>query len=275
MHTTDRVESKDGSGTRSDEANVEFYAQAPLVRQYANRSLRPVEALTMLRHHEQLSGRVLEAGCGAGRVIGYLTMTAADAHGIDISPGMIEYCREAYPEGHFQVGDARAVDRLDAAPFDAVLAMFNMLDALDDADRNAALASMFRALVPGGLLFMSSHNRAYAPQVVGPVAEVAGFVRNRDPKRLLRTVPRLPKQVRNHRRVRRFAIDRPEYALLNDPAHDYSLLHYYMWREDQEKQLAAHGFEVLECLDLEGNVLPPGERAEHCSELHYVARRPA
>ena len=275
MQTTDQVESKDGARNRSDEANVEFYAQAPLVREYANRSLRPVEALTMLRHHDQLSGRVLEAGCGAGRVIGYLTMTAADAYGIDVSQGMIDYCRETYPGGNFQVGDVRAVHELEAAPFDAVLAMFNMLDALDDADRNLALSSMFDALVPGGLLFMSSHNRAFGPQVVGPVAEAAGFVRNRDPKRLLRTVPRLPKQVRNHRRVRRFALDRPEYALLNDPAHDYSLLHYYMWREDQEKQLADHGFEVLECLDLDGNVLPPGERAEACSELHYVARRPA
>jgi SAM-dependent methyltransferase len=188
---------------------------------------------------------------------------------------MVDYCRETYPEGKFLVGDVRKAAELEAAPFDAVLATFNLLDALDDANRNAALSSMFGALVPGGLLFMSSHNRAFGPQVVGPVAEAAGFVRNRDPRRLLRTVPRLPRQVRNHRRVRRFALDRPEYALLNDPAHDYSLLHYYMWREDQERQLAKHGFEVLECLDLEGNVLPPGERAEHCSELHYLARRPA
>ena len=221
------------------------------------------------------TGGCSRPGAAPDRVIGYLTMTGADAFGIDISEGMVDYCRETYPDGHFQVGDVRAVDEHEAAPFDAVLALFNLLDALDDADRNAALASMFHALAPGGLLLMSSHNRAFGPHVVGPVAEVAGLVRNRDPKRLLRTVPRLPRQVRNHRRVRRFALDRPEYALLNDPAHDYSLLHYYMWREDQEAQLASHGFEVIECLDLDGNVLPPGERAEHCSELHYVARRPA
>jgi hypothetical protein len=33
------------------------------------------------------------------------------------------------------------------------------------------------------------------------------------------------------------------------------------------------GYELLECLDLEGRCVERGESAAKCPELHYVARR--
>ncbi len=256
----------------SEESNAEFWAQAPPAGSYASRDLRPPEVAIMLAHREAFSGRVLEVGCGAGRVAGYLPLIATSAFGVDVSPRMIEYCRVTYPEVSFSVGDMRDVGELDTAPFDVIVATYNVLDALSVDDRHRTLNGFRRALTTGGLLVMSSHNRAYAPSVRGPVGEALSAARKRDLRALAGRLLRLPRQLRNHRRMRRFEQEEPEYALLNDRAHDYRLLHYYASRECQERQLADHGFEVLECLDLAGNSLPAGEAAEYCSELHYVSR---
>jgi hypothetical protein len=63
----------------------------------------------------------------------------------------------------------------------------------------------------------------------------------------------------------------PDHAILVDEAHDYTLLHYYISRDAQERQLAEAGFELLECLDIDGRPVPPGTDAEGSSELQYVA----
>lgn len=256
----------------SGQPNASFWARAPPTSAYASRSLRPAEVAIMLAHRDAFSGRVLEVGCGAGRVTGYLPLIAAEAFGIDISPEMVDYCQQAYPEANFSLGDMRHVGELAQGPFDVVVATYNVIDALSASDRHRTLDGFRSALTPGGLLVMSTHNRAFAPRVLGPVGEVWSSLWRRDPRALAGALLNLPRKVRNHRRMGRLEEEGPEYALHNDRAHDYSLLHYYSSRESQERQLADHGFEVLQCLDLEGNLLPAGEPAAHCSELHYVSR---
>jgi hypothetical protein len=49
------------------------------------------------------------------------------------------------------------------------------------------------------------------------------------------------------------------------------LLHYYIGRDDQQRQLAETGFELLECLDVDGGRVDAGE--PHPDPwLHYIAR---
>lgn len=257
----------------SERVNARFWAKAHLVPAYEQRNLRPAEATIMLSHRDDFSGRVLEIGCGAGRLTGYLQTAGSETFGIDISQEMVDHCRFHYPGVTFSRGDMREVGELEGGPFDTLFASFNVIDALGPEDRHDALDAFHKAVKPGGLLVMSSHNRAYAPDVVGPVEEALSRLKAGDLGIVARTAPRLVRQMRNHRQVRRFERSSAEYALLNDAAHDFALLMIYMHREDQERQLADHGFEVLECLDLDGNKLQPGEQAEHCPELHYVARR--
>jgi hypothetical protein len=83
----------------------------------------------------------------------------------------------------------------------------------------------------------------------------------------------MPRRLANRRRVRRLERVEPGYAMLNDEAHDHAFLHYYISRDDQVKQLADHGFELLECLDLDGEPVAAGEAAPASPELHYLARR--
>lgn len=257
-----------------DDGNARFYANPALVRGYVSRQLRPVEAVILGRYGADLRGRVLDVGCGAGRLVGHLLALSPTVHGIDISLAMVEYCRGAYPKASFSQLDMRDVATGETErDFDAIVASSNVLDALNHRDRGRTLRSFASVIAPGGLLIMSSHNRGFAMQVKGPIEEVVAQLRRRRTRALAASVVRLPRRLRNHRRLRGGEMAVPDFAVLNDIAHDYALLHVYVFRDDQERQLAEQGFDLVECLDLEGNGVEAGGRAPDCSELHYVARR--
>ena len=249
------------------EVNARVWRRGRFVGEYATRELRPVEATLLERYRDDLRGRVLELGCGAGRVTGHLAGLAGEVHALDISAAMVDRAREDLPQVAFHVGDMTDLSAFRDTPFDALLALYNVIDVLDDAERAAQLDRMHAVVVPGGLLVMSSHNRGHAARVRGP------HVRTGHPLKLAADVVRLPRRMRNRRRLRGLEVDEPGYAVLNDSGHDYSLLHYYISRDEQERQLAGHGFELIECLDLDGRPVAAGDAAPETSELHYVARR--
>jgi hypothetical protein len=148
-----------------------------------------------------------------------------------------------------------------------VLAPFNVLDVLGDEERRGVLEEIRRIVAPGGLLIMSSHNREYAPRIGPGVRVLLG-----SPRRPGESIRNLPRRVRNRRALRPLERSETGYSIRNDEAHDFSLLHYYISRDAQERQLAEHGFELIECRDLDGQLVPQHAAAERCPELHYVAR---
>lgn len=255
--------------------NFERWAGGDHVRKYANRTLQPVEVMLLVRYREALSGRVLEIGCGGGRLSGYLAEISSDLHGIDVSPAMIAHCRRLLPGASFEVGDMRDLGAHPDASIDVVFAPVNVLDAVDDSDRHRTLDEWRRVLVPGGLLIMSSHNLAFAPQVLGPLPDALARLRSREWPALARSLWGMPRGVVNRRRMRKLESVAADHSMLNDRAHEFSLLHYYIGAEQQQRQLAEHGFEPLECLDLDGVRLQPGDQRPDCAQLHYVAVRPA
>ena len=92
---------------------------------------------------------------------------------------------------------------------------------------------------------MSSHNRAYATRLADPFR-----LRGRTLREAVATVVRWPRWRRNRRRVLPFEHVESEFAVLNDISHDFAALNYYILRDAQARQLAAHGFELLECLEM-------------------------
>ncbi len=249
-------------------ANERLWRDGNHVREYANRRLRPVEVILLIRYREELSGAVMELGSGAGRLTGYLLELGRSVLGIDLSASMVAYCRRHYPAGAFEVGDLRDVGKLGSARFDVVVAGFNVLDVLDDADRRTVLGAIREVLVPDGLLIMSSHNRDHAGRDCGSLA-----VRSMGVGEFVATVGRLPRRIRNRRRVTPYEHEEVNYAIFNDSSVDFSALHYYISRDAQERQFVALGFTLIECLDLEGHSVEPGGTGRDSSELHYVARR--
>lgn len=264
--------------TGASAINAHFWKTHNRVAEYATRALRPVEILVIARYHQALSGRVLEAGCGAGRVLGYLAAVGREVHGIDISPAMVDYCRHAYPQATVRVGDLGALTESVDGRYDAVVAADNVLDVFEDADRRRVLGEMRTVLTPDGILIFSSHNLAYAngePDATGPQPNAA---RSRlaklvqlSPAGLASIALRTPTRVRNRLRLAPLQHRADDHAILNDVEGDYAVLHYYIGRDEQERQLSEAGLVLVECLDVQGRFVPSGE-VGYGPWLHYIAR---
>jgi SAM-dependent methyltransferase len=101
------------------------------------------------------NGRVCELGCGPGHVAGYLHDRGVDIFGIDLSPGMLEQARKLNPAIEFQQGNMLALDVEDGS-WAAIVAFYSIIH-IPRTDILRAFGEMFRALQPGGLLFLAFH----------------------------------------------------------------------------------------------------------------------
>jgi SAM-dependent methyltransferase len=263
------------SNTQSDSAtednaqarvNMEVWSSGNFVKEYASRDLRPAEIIMLVRHATAFTGQVLELGCGAGRLTGYLVDLADSVHGIDVSPAMIDYCRETYPGGTFSVEDLRDLSRFKSQSFDVVVGANNVIDVLGDSERRLVLREIGRILKPEGIVAISSHNRAYIPKLRKPTdLKARNFVR------AVGKLVLMPWREHNRRRLVPLEHSESDYELVNDDAHHFRLLHYYISRTAQEHQLEEEGLRLIECLDGEGRAVPIEESAADWAELYYIA----
>jgi SAM-dependent methyltransferase len=100
-------------------------------------------------------GRVVDAGCGPGRITQYLRDLGVDAYGVDLSHRMIDVARRSYPGLCFEVGDIAALPEHDGA-LAGVVAWYSTIHTPVDA-----LCDVFgefrRALRAGGWLLLAFH----------------------------------------------------------------------------------------------------------------------
>lgn len=267
----------DHGGKLADQAdlNAIVWRSGRYLAEYDRPHLEPAEALLLARYREEFSGRVLDVGCGAGRFLSYLVALGADAHGIDIAPRMVAHCRARFPGVDVRVGDLRSLAGVVQGEFDVVLLSDNVLDVLDDAERRSALGVIHRLLAPGGLLVFSSHNlwawEHPARPSPGRLGDPARLLMQRPLGWVLRRAWRLPQRRANRRRLAPCQRRASEYAIVNDASHDFGLLHYYISRIAQERQLSAIGFEPIAVLEFDGRPVPAGEDGRGGS-LYYAAR---
>ncbi|MFH1808302.1 MAG: class I SAM-dependent methyltransferase [Pseudomonadota bacterium] len=110
--------------------------------------------------------RVLELGCGTGRLLLPLRHAGVQVLGVDASPAMIAHCQYRLGAllpmlpGHAlcQVGDMRTL-RGAADSMDLVIAAFNTLQHVDERDIDAVLETVRHHLSPAGLFAFD----VYAP----------------------------------------------------------------------------------------------------------------
>jgi len=96
--------------------------------------------------------RVLDAGCGTGRVGAELARRGIEVVGVDIDADMLEIARSKAPGLDWRLGDLVTVDLGDMAPFDVVVAAGNVMIFVEDATEPAVVANLARHLAPGGAL---------------------------------------------------------------------------------------------------------------------------
>lgn len=261
------------NGMAQAEINAALWTSGRYLKDYDNVNLKPAETLILARYRDAITGRVLDLGCGAGRILGYLVLLGADAHGIDISPQMVEHCRRRFPGADVRVGDLADLRSSVEGQFDVVLMSDNLIDVFDDAQRRQVLGYTRGLLNPGGLLIFSSHNLDHwdqAPARSGGVNDLIGAAVRRSPAGWAWMVGDFIVGRRNRRRLGPMQHREGDHAVVNDSAHHYSLLHYYIGRVGQERQLSELGLDLLDVLETAGPSVPPGE-AGQSSSLYYVA----
>lgn len=96
--------------------------------------------------------RVLDAGCGTGRVAIELAARGFDVVGLDADPTMLETARAKAPRLRWIEADLVDTDGHLDETFDVVALPGNVMIFLDRGTEAAVVAALARRLAPGGLL---------------------------------------------------------------------------------------------------------------------------
>jgi ubiquinone/menaquinone biosynthesis C-methylase UbiE len=232
-----------------DDINKSAYAATEVVDWYEDFDfiLKPEAAI--LKKIEPLirDKKLLDIGIGAGRTTRFLLEISSDYTGIDYTARSAELAQQKFPTAKILCCDARDLRVFDDGAFDYVLFSFNAIDYMIHEDRKQVLKEIFRVLKPAGLFMFSSHNRDYRYFDKMPWQE--GRYDLNHLKSCLYTLVHLPK----HFRMKKHEVRTEQYAIINDTAHGFSLLGYYISLAEQVKQLREAGFVEVEAYDMEGN----------------------
>lgn len=109
------------------------------------------------------NARVLDAGCGPGRVGGWLSTLGHDVVGVDLDPALIAAAEQDHPGPTWLVSDLSELDlsALGVEPgFDAVVCAGNVMGFLDPATRQRVIERLATTIGPDGRIvigFGSGH----------------------------------------------------------------------------------------------------------------------
>jgi SAM-dependent methyltransferase len=252
-----------------DRVNRRVYHASGIARVYRDTALDAAETAALLAFQAGVAHKaVLDIGAGTGRTTRFVRPLAGRYVAIDFSPPMVDYLRGRMPDVDIRLGDMRDLSAFADASFEFVLGSCNVIDAVGHADRLRVFAEVGRVLAPGGLFAFSSHNRRFHEAPLGPILRFS-----RNPATQALHVLRYLRSHVNHARMKRYRRQERDYAILNDPGHDYAVLHYYIDREHQRAQLEQAGFATLGEFDLTGKRLGAGDDDTQTSSVLYVAAR--
>jgi len=142
-----------------------------------------------------VSARVLELGCGTGRVLLPVAEVCGFILGVDSSPAMLEICRDklaqaqiARAKADVALGDITALDV--GEQFDLVIAPFRVFQNLaTDAEVDGFFDSIRRHLSPGGSAILNAFRPSCVPDEMrarwaSPIEELEADISLPDGRRL-------------------------------------------------------------------------------------------
>lgn len=140
----------DGWVAHSEEGSVAFYSLgSPELLAQATQ-----EVVGFLTPYFDARTRVLDLGCGIGRIALALAPSVASVHGIDLSPGMVEVARRrcaAQPNIDVELTDGQKLAFAEGT-FELVVAVDSFPYIVDAGLLTQTLDEAARVLTPGGVL---------------------------------------------------------------------------------------------------------------------------
>ena len=260
-----------------DRINRKTMTTASVVTHYARPwDLSKAEQATFERVAAQAKDQpILDIGVGGGRTVAALRRISHDYLGIDYSQGMVDACRQRFPDARFELADARALsDVADASIFLAVFSC-NGIGMVSHADRLLILREVQRVLRPGGFFVFSTHNRNSPECRRGFLFPPFDWSFNplRLAVRSLRFTGETVLRMRNRRRHHPHEVHADDYSVINDVCHHYSTLLYYLTLAKQRQQLVDAGFEAdAEAYDLSGQRIVDDTSDD---SIALIARKPS
>ncbi len=252
--------------TTIDEVNRSAYSAAEIVDWYRDFDflLKPEEVILQKIRPEIEDKKLLDIGIGSGRTTKHLLEISGNYTGIDYAQEAAEVAQKKFPEARILCADARDLKQFVDGEFDFVLFSFNAIDYMTDEDRMKSLREIRRVLKPGSYFMFSTHNRNYKYFNKMPWQE--GRYDLGHLKSCAYTLLHLPK----HWRMKKYEVRTDRYAIVNDIAHGFSLLAYYISLEEQVRQLHEAGFVNVEAYDMEGNRI---DADRDFPWVYYLARK--
>ncbi len=249
--------------------NRKKYESKNVVSSYIKMTLQNPEVMILVKYRERIANKhILDIGCGSGRTTAILKNLSSGYIGIDYSITMIESCRERFKGVSFARGDVREMSEFRDDEFDFIMFSFNGLDSINHKDRLQGLREIHRVLKQDGLFVFSSHNRKHRYAISRPKMKLSTM-----PCEQAGNFIRFFKSTRNHLRNKNLQVFNELYAIINDTAHNYAMLTYYIDKVNQVKQLEDMGFETIEMYDTSGNMLNLDSDDKGSAWIYYVARK--
>ncbi|WP_181311048.1 class I SAM-dependent methyltransferase [Nocardioides campestrisoli] len=120
--------------------------------------------------------RVLDAGCGPGRLAGALHARGHQVWGVDVDPVLVEAAEVDHPGPTYRVADLSTLE-LDTDPFDLVVSAGNVMLFLAPGTERQVLTRLRAQLVPDGRLVLGFRKdpEGYTVADLDTDAEAVGF----------------------------------------------------------------------------------------------------
>ena len=215
-------------------ANKKTYQSQKIVKEYSSLGelFKAEKTIFGILKNKLVNMRMLDIGVGGGRTTYYFAPLAKEYLGIDYSEQMINACKKRFPNHSdkisFKACDVRSMRILKDNYFDFILASSNGLDYMPHNDRIKALKEIKRVGRKGGYFSFSTHNLLSIDKLLqiklslNPINMSRIIIRHLLLKTLNKNFNKLKKE---------------KYAVVNDGAHQFRLLTYYIKPKEQIKQL--------------------------------------